>query len=232
MDFYQLVKAGRIKNAISSIPVADQQDETSKILLSSRFSRLEQRYLGCLLSESDYQVEFQRIVSAATALYQDCTGSTVSYQANVTGLTGNPTKTGLSDIYNANKRRNPEFAKEVKSVIDERNSYEQEKQLDVTFDRSGRRQLALARKEREIIARHYKEVNNSAETKIEEIKKLIDPEVSPVPSWDNLEKAWTICKGLGMSTHPQVDDAIKIQPEDDEVKIRAAEYIEGFLESL
>lgn len=185
-----------------------------------------------IFETKEYQVELNRITQSAVRLYQDCTGSTVSYQANVTGLTGNPTKTGLSGIYNANKRRNPEFAKEVKSVIDMRNNYEQKKQLDSTFDRSGRRQLAIAKKEREIIARHYKEVNNLAETKIEEIKKLIDPEVSPVPSWDNLEKAWTICKGLGMSTHPQVDDAIKIQPEDDEVKIRAAEYIEGFLETL
>lgn len=213
----ELVKRNELDQVFKLLP----EDNSTVISLRNRYSRFYASRISGITSRENLNIEQNNIVDAILMFIDtlDENGGTTPPTPNSTAMTS------LEDLHNHYRRRDPDFAAEIYCLLEDFSKYENQKSTTPGFDTSGRRLRVLIVKKQSLLSKHRERSLDSLESKTAKIVNLLKDNV---PSWDNLQEAWNISHGLGMSS-TWIPQALQNRADDAEVRIKVAEAIETFL---
>jgi hypothetical protein len=123
------------------------------------------------------------------------------------------------------ERTNPEIAEEALTLLKEVRDFQDGIFLNTIADVSGDKRKALDKKVHDLAEKIKTAKYGKVEDFIKQVKELL---TERIPSWENIEKAYILCKNRGL-VNETAKTAIKEKPEDNEVKIRIVEIIESYI---
>jgi len=219
----QLISQGKTKEALESLPFSNEV-----ILLTSRFNDLEKKVNGNTISSENAGIQRSRIIEAVLSL-AGIDASTVPSKP-----TQRSTKDSLTKIMSDYRRykslpdtKEGKYYSNAESLLKLIETHEAKKQVEPTYDVSGRM-------ERTLNAQYQELMESLKETKLddkEDFAAAIQMKLGEdIPAWKDIESAYKLCIGRGMS-NARVEAAIKAKPSDIQSKIECADVIENWVAS-
>lgn len=223
MTVRELIQKAKIQEAIDKLFKEHMFKDTynSIILLSGRFTKLEKDKRLGILSNENYNQNYNAIVKAI--LYY-CQGNNNDNEKLINKKDKTSMEDELLDIIKNNKRRRVAISDQAREVLKEYRGYNDKKSENSSYDPSNRRFKAIVLSF-ESLRDKLKE--NKLDS-IEEITIKVNTFLSePIPSYDNLSKAYKLCHGRGLS-NDWIESQLIATPEDDETRITIAEKLEEY----
>jgi uncharacterized protein (UPF0335 family) len=215
MNIQQLVAQNKLKEAIALIP-----DENERTIIAGRLTTLEKKINFGIINYENQTIEHNRICQAI--LYH------AKEANNNTTMQINSLEDALNTIVRDNKRRRSELALKAEQYLKIWREYTDEKKRTPAFDIAGRRLKVITDSINEFLNSLNEAQKDDLEAIVARVTKLIDP---AIPSWDAINEAYTLLVGRGF-IDKYISENIKLQPNDNEAKIRCAESIEEYLTKI
>ena len=134
----------------------------------------------------------------------------------------------LIEIIKKHKRRNPEIGEKAQGILDRFQKWRTDKKLNRSFDPSGRRLDAIKEDFSTLVRELSETQKDSLELTIKEVGDLLEPRI---PTYEQLGKAYKILSGRGMKSS-YVEDQLKLETDDNEIRITIAEKLEDYMTVL
>lgn len=232
MTISQMIFKGHIENAVKELlkKVTYTEDEDTLISIMSNYDRLRKQKITGTIDNSEYILRINQITQSLLQLNRELSGGKNTNNILPTNNTRSvmTTEDKLSFIIQETKRRNPVLATKAKTLLDKIREYGDKKALSHSFDASGKRQKLIQLEINELAKEWDEFKGNTSDNFADQVRDIIDNPEDLVPSWDKLEKAYTILVGRGLS-NSNLKESITLKPNDDEAKIVACEIMEEYL---
>lgn len=222
MTIKDLIAANRLEEAFKALP--DTQDKT---LLLSRYNTLQRNNNMGILTTSEYGVERSRIVMSLLHL----AGNTEA-ASSTTNQTQMSSKDSLIKIMSDYRRyktltntKEYGYYHSAETLLSDIEKHVAKKQVEPTYDVSGRAERALNTQFQELMERLKETKLDNKEDFATAIKLKLGDDI---PSWKDIDSAYKLCVGRGMN-NDRIEAAIKAKPSDMQSKIECADIIENWV---
>lgn len=223
-----LIKTGQIIDAIELMVKYKPNLESELDLQLARWNSLQNEIMAGVISfENKRMARSQTVFALNNILNKNFIGSETTSDASVYKSNGGLTSE-LNEIIKKHSRRNPEIASIAEKLLEDIKNYDLSKLKHSSFDVSGRRYRDIEKRYRNLQARVESNNEKKLESIVDKVNNLIKEDA---PSYHDLDEAHKLVIRRGFNNE-WVTNSLNAKPDDKEVRIAIAEYIEEFLSTL